>query len=346
MLERLKHTIRLQTAELLFKFGFLDIIGRRRLKGTAVVLMYHRILDPQQYSHHNSHPGICIKVATFEKQIRFLKKQFRILSLEEFTEHLDRQSPFPDRSCLITFDDGWRDNYQNAIPVLAQYQVPAVIFLSTAFVGSHYWFWQEKLNAILNRLNGNRPGAREIIKKALDRCGLDSNDFISHNKKYRLNIEYLFLKLKNVPQKTILRFISILENSSPSQDNNIFRGRDFMNWDEIRKSPSQLISFGSHGVNHSILTVETDSALEELAVSKSTIESEIGQKVIAFSYPNGNFSDDTIQKVKSCHYQLAFCTKPGYVKAEDDRFSLSRINIHESISKTPGLLYFRILFNK
>ena len=136
-------------AQLLFTLGVLDLLRSRRLRGRAVVLMYHRVLSTEARARSASHPGYLISDATFARQMAFLKTHFTVLTEQQFVEHLDTGRPFPDSSCLITFDDGWQDNLTHAWPVLRALRLPAVIYLPVNFIGTTRLFWREALTHVL-----------------------------------------------------------------------------------------------------------------------------------------------------------------------------------------------------
>jgi peptidoglycan/xylan/chitin deacetylase (PgdA/CDA1 family) len=100
---------------------------RPRRHGTARVVYYHRIDDEQHRS--------CVAPAAFAEQMAFLKDEgFAILRLSAVRAHLDEKRPFPERSVIVTFDDGFADNYTQAFPVLCREAIPATIFLAAGFM--------------------------------------------------------------------------------------------------------------------------------------------------------------------------------------------------------------------
>jgi peptidoglycan/xylan/chitin deacetylase (PgdA/CDA1 family) len=307
--------------------------------------MYHRVLPKETKQQSFSHPGIIVSMKTFDTQITFLKKHFNFISAEIFVEHLEQHQLFPDRSCLITFDDGWYDNYENAFPILSKHRIPALIFLSTAFIDSNKLFWQESITSLLYHIYQDyqkNPSGREKYRRLLAAWQLDSIldrqalglksylfDVVSAFKKRKINTSEL---------RTQLEALKINDHSQPRVDR-------FMSWKEIREMISQNISFGSHGMNHlrfsEIDEVTMDS---ELSSSKRMIEEKIGSRTgIYFSYPNGDYTDLAKEKVAQNGYRAAFGTKPGTVTIKDDRFSLKRINIHEDMTSHLPMFYCRIL---
>src|SRR2546428_13508844 len=105
---------------------------RRRLRGKVVILSYHRVLSREQPARYYVQPGMYVRVEVFEAQMRFVKEHFEVLSLLRLLElwatgGLDEGT----RYCVVTFDDGWRDNYVQAYPVLQRLGIPATTFLAT-----------------------------------------------------------------------------------------------------------------------------------------------------------------------------------------------------------------------
>ena len=126
--------------------------------GACIVLTYHRVIPPadcparpEKWECYRSLPGIVVSPEMFAKQIEFIVKRYNVIPLMDLVGHLERGKRIPRRSAVITFDDGWRDNFVYAFPVLKKYQVPATIFLTTGFIGTTKLFWPERLISILSR---------------------------------------------------------------------------------------------------------------------------------------------------------------------------------------------------
>ena len=117
-LHRLVAAARSAVAHGLYYSGVLGLWCRVSLRRRAVVLTYHRVLPDDAVARTWSHPGIVVTRHTFDTHVRTLKRFFRVLSLDEFLDGLERADGFAGPSCLITFDDGWRDTYTEAWPVL------------------------------------------------------------------------------------------------------------------------------------------------------------------------------------------------------------------------------------
>ena len=116
-------------------FYFLYMNPRR----VVPILMYHSISDKENSSLH-------VSPESFQKQMAFLKrKRYSVISLDELVTGIREGKKFPSKTVVITFDDGYRDNYLDAFPVLSKYDFPATIFLVTGYVGkkNEYLTWDQ-----------------------------------------------------------------------------------------------------------------------------------------------------------------------------------------------------------
>ena len=139
-------------AHCLYYTGVLSLLGKLRFKNRALVLMYHRVANDDDLARCPHQTGIRVSRSTFEKQMLYLRERFRILHLNDFMECIERKSAIGRNRCLLTFDDGWKDNYQNAYPILREMGLPAVIFLATDYVGTRAIFWQDKMAELIRQL--------------------------------------------------------------------------------------------------------------------------------------------------------------------------------------------------
>lgn len=124
--------------------------SRLRHRGTVAILTYHRILSAQDLTTDVVQAGMYVRADVFRMHIEFLRSRFEVLSLQELLERWRRDDWNRNASaCVITFDDGWLDNYRHAFPILKQYNIPATIFLPTDFIGTSRWFWPDQLQYYL-----------------------------------------------------------------------------------------------------------------------------------------------------------------------------------------------------
>jgi len=305
--------------------------------GDLVILMYHSVLDFGEEERECLQPGLIVSQQIFDKQMSYLARNHNLLSLEQLIELLKNNKPIPKRTVVITFDDGWRDNYLYAYPILKKYRVPATIFLPTDFVGTHkiFWFLQVKLllaggNFPSEKLAGILEKVKEENKTSLSAGSLNSLDIDSIGGDADNFIE----KMKHLDFEVIQKVIdSMIAESGIPQDERT-KKRWVLSWDEVMEMNQNNIDFGSHGQSHRILTaLSTDEVRQELVESKNIIEEETGKKVHLFSYPNGDYNSELKKLVQEAGYRCAVTIKGCEEKEkEPDLFALRRIGVHEDVS--------------
>ena len=126
---------------LLDSYGFLR---RKFTKSQVAILMYHRVApkeDDWSLAPHSPE--------SFETHIRHLCRNYEIISLDELIPHLNNGNWFPERAVAITFDDGYKDNYQYAYPILKKHKVPATVFLATSHISQGGLFWTDKVRYVI-----------------------------------------------------------------------------------------------------------------------------------------------------------------------------------------------------
>ncbi len=300
--------------------------------------MYHRVIPKNPLVQD----GMYVSPETFDSHLCFLSKYFVIVSFSElFSDnslHLTYKKNDKPR-CILTFDDGWKDFYEHAWPILSMHQKPATVFLPTKFIGSDEIFWSDQFAYILS----NR-------KKAVSINSLDSDT--AHciemlNKlagPYWKQLESGIEILKAYPLEKIIRILKILHRVWKVEDDT--RKHNFLNWTEVQElHASGLISFGSHTVNHQILTsLNRESVRSELILSfQDLMERNLfDESCRSFCYPNGNHTDEIAGMVRSSGYSLAVTTKSGWNNEKTNLYTLRRIGVHEDMTRTKTLFACRI----
>jgi peptidoglycan/xylan/chitin deacetylase (PgdA/CDA1 family) len=286
-------------------------------RGRVLILGYHRVLPDSAIDRQYVQPGMYVTPSVLETHVRFLRRHFRIISFEDFLRLQESRGWDLDvRYCLITFDDGWLDNYTYAYPVLRRYDVPATIFVSTALVGSEEWMWPDKLGWLLTRSAG-RPGATAAATDAV--------------------IE----RWKRLSNRTI---VDLLAEMARRFRVNFPRQRVFLDWDEIREMSAGRIAFGSHGATHRLLPgMSPADVWAEVSGSLQRLQHELDNPLPVFCYPNGDHDDAVVRHVQAAGYRAAVSTVPG-VEAWDrpDRFRLRRIGVHNDVSGDIPLFAFHL----
>ena len=320
-------------------------VYRWRHRGKVIVLMYHRVLTHEEVSHQSVQPGMYVLDNVFAQQMSFLKKNFTILSLQQLLD-LWQGGAWNERTryCVVTFDDGWLDNYRHAYPVLKELGIPATIFLPTDYVGSDQWFWPDQLAFLFTVLV-----AREVKAKDLDKIKEVFSGFLSEDVhplvealERRADVtDQVIERCKSLPIERIRAFIAALAArlgvSLPGE-------RVIVNWDEVREMSRGGLSFGSHSCSHRILTtISPDEVSAELTRSRQVLLEQDVNYVPVFCYPNGNSDSHIQQQVKACGYEAACSVRMGVeVHVPENTYAIRRVGIHNDVTNTIPLFSLRL----
>jgi len=140
--------------------------------------MYHRVIEDSEYDTCLSQHGMVVSRSVFEGQMSYIKNAYRVISMTEMIDEIENGT-VNNCECTVTFDDGWRDVYLNAYNIMRNHRIPAMIYLSTGFIGTSELFWPEKVSqALLNRdSSGEMPSLTSIDQD----CALLVSQIISSN---------------------------------------------------------------------------------------------------------------------------------------------------------------------
>ncbi len=303
--------------------GFTDHCIRERKSGrrpALTILNYHRVQEPEQVVGLDSRM-VSATPEGFEWQMAYLQQHFELLAPEEIALRLSHGHDLPPNAALVTFDDGYRDNFDVAYPILQRHSIPAVIFLITGLVGTTERMWWDEVAALVSATKVEQavvPGAGELrFHTMIERAQ-------SRERLRRL----LKSQLEEHRQETLNTLREKLDGVPAA-----FLGeRLFVTWDEVREMRWGGISFGAHTHTHPILThMPEDRAAWEVAVSKQIVERELGQEVPWFAYPNGrrgDFNLRTRRLVERSGFDLGLTLMHGANPPNDmDRLALHRMYI-------------------
>lgn len=309
-------------------------------KDRFLVLMYHRVI-PRSEGGRFLQPGMYVEPKTFEVHLRFLKRYFDVRPVNDLPAEECPKKPSGKikHTCYLTFDDGWEDFYRYAYPLLVKYQIPAMVFLPTGFIGTTRRFWTERLGHLCasSEQRGTFSALREFALQTLplsDGIAGSGTDFlealIRHLKTYRL---------KEI--ETVLEELEAHFSNGAAHE-----GRDFLRWEEIKEMQrSGLVTFGSHTESHMLLnTLSDEEVAYELVNSKRAILARRASAIsnLSFCYPNGNYNAVAIAALDRVGYRCGFTTRSGWNTPATSRFELKRVGVHQDIAASEALLAYRI----
>jgi len=301
------------------------------LRGKVIILTYHRVVSKKELDAEYIQPGMYVTVETFAMQMRFIKQHFSVISFAELLRLWSEQTwNAEQRYCVVTFDDGWLDNYVYALPVLKRNALPATVFLPTTFVGTDRWFWPEQIAWLCRHAAWqNEEKRRRAVNAGL---GMSTS---------RVDADTMIECCKMLAQEQIDALIVAWKRQL---DVALPRDRQVINWAEAQEMSAAGVSFGSHSATHRILThLDSNEVHREVYGSWKALREKPVATVPVFCYPNGDWSAELGRSVEAAGYAAATTTEFGYEdRGPSRRFALKRINIHNDVTYTPNLFAFHL----
>lgn len=300
------------------------------------ILTYHSINYPSRDLPIDEDVISC-SPELFDLEMQFCKKYFTPITFSTLKKCLLQQERLPKMPLIITFDDGYKDNFTYALPVLNKYEIPATIFLATGYIGESKLFWWDEITYILN--NYNKSELHIEINHTKHILGFKTT------REKRKSIRHLRRILKFFPnnqREDIIRYLASLSNLNEKKFDVV------LNWEDIKLMAARGIEFGSHSVTHSIMSMLSDEELKkELSESKKSIERHTDKEVIAFSYPYGtakDFHSKMEDFLKAAGYSFAVSYIEGVNRIGNfNEFAMKRIS---SDGITLKLFKIKLAFSK
>jgi peptidoglycan/xylan/chitin deacetylase (PgdA/CDA1 family) len=283
------------------------------IRSQVAILLYHHIGDKKDDYLLNR-----TKTSDFEKQMKYLRNTYEIISFDTLIQAITQKKPLPKRAAIVTFDDGYKDNYIEAYPILKKYQIPATIFLTTGHIETDNIFWWNKIGYVLCNT--------KLKKIELEELG-DISPPPSENMFFSLRMVYQ--KFKKIPEERKKELTELLIEKSEVDIPKDLSKDLMLTWDNVREMNENGIDFGAHTVTHPILTsLSLNQAKSEIIESKKTIEKKIDKNVTTFCYPNGftaDYNSDIIQVLKDNGFLCSVTVIPKMVTRKSDLFELGRL---------------------
>ena len=305
---------------LLHRCGGLHALRQLHRRGLRI-LMYHRFPAGESEA--------------FEHQCAHLQRYYRPVSMRQVAESLHQGKALPAHAVAVTVDDGYRDFYETAYPVLQAYGIPATVYLVTDFLDGQAWAWWDQVHYCFQR------SRLETVSVPL---GQESLEFALRTSKERGQAaDRLIETLKTLPNAVRLQVLGSLpslfqvalpEEAPPEAA--------FLRWEEVRRMAGQGIEFGVHTRTHPILAALNEQELAaEILESRDRLAQELSQPPIHFSYPNGRWVDigeAALRAVKQAGFLTAMTTEAGVNRPPRRALLLERIGAEPS---GPSLDYFQ-----
>ncbi|MFZ5864001.1 MAG: polysaccharide deacetylase family protein [Nitrospirota bacterium] len=337
----MKRVVKSMAAAVGYHSGALNLVQqwhRRTNPDRALTVVgYHRVTKDIHADEDSAPLGMFVTEETFARQIEFLSARYRILGLPELQALCDAQRPLPPRACLITFDDGWRDNYTLAFPILRARSIPAVVLVATDYVGTEKPFWYSRLIRLLRRGRRSRVTADllrdmslpDAVRSELLTLGRIEGDLSARA------IEPLIGLMSSLQMGTIDRLVAFLAQHLGEDQGARSDERLMLNWEELGEMACGGITVGSKTCALPMLTTLTaEQARFELEESKRVIEGRLGVPVLSFVFPHGAYTDALLTLAWDVGYRVVFLSSPRTPPAGKGRV-FRCLCVHEGVSTGP-----------
>ena len=320
--------------------GFTSLLQAIPKRNLLLVLNYHRIGNVCENPYD---PGlISATAAEFDDQIGYLKRHFHMVTAEETVAMANGETPLR-AGALVTFDDGYLDNYTLAFPVLRSHGVQGVFFLPTSFIGTaRLPFWDVIAYVV-------RQSKKKVIRMEYPEAAvfdLERNGFESE-----------LMKILGVSKTIGDRdgFIGALAQACDTSIPPEPETRRFLNWQEAREMHRAGMAIGSHTHNHEILSrLSPEQQCYELRQSRQILEEQLATRIDILSYPDGGpstFSAATMDALRKTGYRAAFSyyggiNRPGKLQPFDilrcsiERPSPPRFRLQTTLTAVTGGPWF------
>jgi peptidoglycan/xylan/chitin deacetylase (PgdA/CDA1 family) len=283
----------------------------------AAVLMYHRVLPRADAQRSGVPPGMYVTPETFAHHLDWLGERFRILPLHEIAACLESGRSLPPGACAITFDDGWRDNAQHALPALARRGLPATIFVVSERVGTQGAFWPDEVS---RRMTPLRTGERRRLAERLGAAGGGDP------------LEALIEHLKGLSEAQRGATLDALRAEIPQPK---AEGPELADWSELSRLASAGVDIESHGATHAILRgLDRVSVERELRTAAESLRARGHGRHRLLAYPNGDHDALVREVAREQGYHAAVTTERGLAHLRGDPMAIPRLALHDDVSRT------------
>lgn len=291
----------------------------------VVFLNYHRVIKNQDYNNIiRPNDDLVVTSEVFEKQVKYLTKNYNVISIN------DINSTKGNKKIILTFDDGYIDNLENALPILEKYNCPATIYIITSLIDNlEYPWWLKMWEIIVNNENILIEGKKIQIRNKKEKIEI-----------YK-NLCKELIEKKKIYQDAYFNDIIIKNNLD------VFFKKEFLTTENLKYLGNhELIEIGCHTHNHENLKILDETEINlDLKKSLNILENILQKKIFHFSIPYGSknhFSNDTIKFISKFNFKTVVTTEHGIYKRNlinrIPRIGVGNLDLDERLnSKALGL---------
>ena len=291
-------------------------------RSSLTILAYHRVLALQE-SLLYPFQSMVMPRDLFEQQMSHLRQHYTMLTLLEAVERL-RTRNLPPRSVCVTFDDGYRDNFDVALPILKKYGVPATFFVVTGVMeGKSRLLWDEVVSRI--REIKDTRGWEEMHRETMPSWLQEKLGLLEAGEPAETIGERLVRDMNRVPLREREEALQILRRATPGGGK--CSDPPLVSWDELREIRRAGMLVGAHTVSHPFLDeLDHPAAKQEIEGSITTLAERLDEPITLFSYPRGRFKEEVKRWLQEAGVEAAVTTELGRNSPGTDPYALRRFD--------------------
>jgi peptidoglycan/xylan/chitin deacetylase (PgdA/CDA1 family) len=275
-----------------------------RARHVPLIIGYHRVVEDFAEQSRTAIPSLLISKAMLERHLDWLGRHFRFVSLNEVGECLREGAPLREPTVAITFDDGYSDVYENAVPILNRMGIPATVFVVTDLIGTEQLPLHDRLYLLLRWAYSGLGRDPDALKRVLGALNLETIPAFEGDWTPLPATRRLLLNLSQSEVETVIAHLT--NETRPEGEGPVPRP---LTWDMVARMHKMGITIGSHTRTHALLTRERKTRLqEETAGSRRDLEARLGIGITHFAYPDGRFDPVAVEAVRAAGYRLAYTT--------------------------------------
>ena len=317
----MRRTIRRQVKKAFFKSGLQAWLRCGFPSHHPVIIRYHSV------SHGNDliSDGITVSPSVFEGQVGYFAKHFKPILMDTLIDCVQNRQPFPENAIVLTFDDGYADNYE-AARILKKYGMTGVFYITAGCIESEERFWVGEIRHLLGKTTTNSVCLR-VRDKVFEACLSDPTRMEPIRR-----LTQLIKTVDVATRESIREELRRQLHDAPLPEKNLM-----LTWQQLSEMVAMGMEIGGHTMTHCNLPSATnEEAWSEVFQCKVLLEDRLGINVKHFAYPNGGSSQYYNSRIKElvrrAGYQSAVTSKLGAVDLRNDPFELRRIRTTEHLS--------------
>jgi peptidoglycan/xylan/chitin deacetylase (PgdA/CDA1 family) len=260
-----------------------------------LVVGYHRVVENFASSAETSIPSMLVSRRMLENHLDWIGQRYRFVDLNEVGARLESGAGGDDPIAAVTFDDGYGDFYDHALPVLQKKGIPAAVFVVSGLVGTKRVQLHDRLYLLLAR-RFRRRMRQTGVRTAIPFSGVDAMT------PYRA----MRTLLETLPLAAIEQVAQALEAEDPIEED-AFKSFQALTWEELNAIHQAGFKIGSHTKNHVLMTNESrERVQDELTGSREDLEQRLPTRISHIAYPSGSWNTSSVAAASSAGYRFGF----------------------------------------